>query len=282
MSHVKTRFMHHPYYRFILFLCSLELIVISVNFFYAPINIAAGGATGMAILLDAAFGINRAFSVLAINIFMIILAFIFLDKKVVKNVTLGSLLLPVLLYITPSFKLVSDPLLAVTIGGGIFAIGIALLYRLNASSGGTTVPPMILKKYFHINPASSLLVIDMIVTAFNILVSGLDAFFMAAFSLIITSLVMNHTEAGLDHKYQVQIMSNAKITEIKEMLLASEHSLTITDVRGGFSANNKEMLMAIVDNSDYGPLIDAIHEVDPDAFIVTSNVVKAHGGSFEL
>lgn len=279
---MKQRIMRQPWSRFILFLFSLELIVISVNFFYAPIDIAAGGATGTAILLEAAFGINRALSVLVINILMIILASIFLDRQVVKNIALGSFALPILLYLTPSFKIVSDPLLAVIIGGGVFAIGIALLYRINASSGGTTVPPMILKKYFHINSASSLLVIDMIVTAFNIFVSGLDAFFMAAFSLIITSLVMNYTEAGLDHKYQIQVMSNHKLNEIKEMLLNADHALTITDVRGGFSANNKEMLMAVIDNSDYGPLISAIHDVDPDAFIVASNVVKVHGGTFGL
>ena len=278
---MKNRILRQPWSRFILFLFSIELIVISVNFFYAPIDIAAGGATGTAILLEAAFGINRALSVLVINILMIILASIFLDRQVVKNIALGSFALPILLYLNPSFKIVSDSLLAVIIGG-IFAIGIALLYRLNASSGGTTVPPMILKKYFHINPASSLLVIDMIVTAFNIFVSGLDAFFMAAFSLIITSLVMNYTEAGLDHKYQIQVMSNHHLNEIKEMLLSADHALTITDVRGGYSANNKEMLMAVIDNSDYGPLISAIHDVDPDAFIVASNVVKVHGGTFGM
>ena len=140
------------------------------------------------------------------------------DKKTVKNIVYGSFLLPLLMYITPSQKIIEDDLLAVIVGGAVFAIGVAALYRINASSGGTTVPPLIFKKYFHIDPAFSLLALDMLVTFFNIFVSGLNAFFMASFSLVITSIVMRYTEAGLDHKYQIQVMSQTKLPEIKKCL----------------------------------------------------------------
>ena len=117
---------------------ALEIIALSINFFYAPINVAAGGATGVAIFLDAAFDINRALTVLIINIAMIILAAIFLDRSTVRNIAFGSFLLPVLMYITPSHKVVEDAVLAVIIGGAVFASGIAILYRFEASSGGKT------------------------------------------------------------------------------------------------------------------------------------------------
>ena len=141
---------------------------------------------------------------------------------------------------------------------------------------------MIFKKYFHINPAFSLLAIDMLVTFFNIFVSGLNAFFMASFSLVITSIVMRYTEAGLDHKYQIQVMSQTKLPEIKKMLESEDHAMTIFNVRGGYSANEKELLMAVIDNQSYGPLLAAIHDIDPDAFIIASNVVKVHGGTFGI
>lgn len=143
---MKKRLVQTPWFYWLVLVIALELIAISVNFFYAPINIAAGGATGLAILLDAAFGINRSLTVLLINLLMILAAWLLLDKKTVKNIVYGSFLLPLLMYITPSQKIIEDDLLAVIVGGAVFAIGVAALYRINASSGGTTVPPLIFKK----------------------------------------------------------------------------------------------------------------------------------------
>ncbi|KRL06005.1 YitT family protein [Liquorilactobacillus oeni] len=279
---MNKRLTKHPLFQLITLIIALEIITVSINFFYSPINIAAGGSTGIAILLHAAFKISPALSVLVINALMVVFAAVFLDRKIVQKITLGSFLLPLLMYITPSFKIVNDPLLAVIIGGAVFALGIAILYRINASSGGTTVPPMILKKYFHINTAVSLLAVDFIVTFFNIFVSGLNAFFMAVFSLVITSFVMRYIEAGLDHKYQIQVMSKDKTAQIQEMILNENHSLTVYDVHGGYSSNQKELLLVVVDNQNYGPLLSAIHDIDPDVFIITTHVVKVHGGRFGI
>ena len=276
------RLSQQGWFRVVRLVIALESIALSINFFYAPINVAAGGATGVAILLDAAFGINRALTVLIINIAMIILAAIFLDKSTVRNIAFGSFLLPVLMYITPSHRLVEDAVLAVIIGGAVFASGIAILYRLEASSGGTTVPPMILKKYFKINSALSLLAIDMVVTLFNLLVSGTNAFFLAAFSLVITSIVMRYIETGLDLKHQVTIMSNERLADIQTMLLQEDQSLTVFDVRGGYTDNNKEMLMVMVDNANYGRMLRRVHDIDQNAFIVTTNVHEVHGGTFGI
>ncbi|MCT8401158.1 YitT family protein [Weissella cibaria] len=276
------RLSQQGWFRVVMLVIALEIIALSINFFYAPINVAAGGATGVAILLDAAFGINRALTVLIINIAMIILAAIFLDKSTVRNIAFGSFLLPVLMYITPSHRLVEDAVLAVIIGGAVFASGIAILYRLEASSGGTTVPPMILKKYFKINSALSLLAIDMVVTLFNLLVSGTNAFFLAAFSLVITSIVMRYIETGLDLKHQVTIMSNERLADIQTMLLQEDQSLTVFDVRGGYTDNNKEMLMVMVDNGNYGRMLRRVHDIDQNAFIVTTNVHEVHGGTFGI
>ncbi|MCT3538772.1 YitT family protein, partial [Lactobacillus crispatus] len=114
-----------------------------------------------------------------VNGLMLILAAIFLGKKTTQNIALGSLLLPVLMEVTPSFKAVNNDLLAVIYGGALMGLGVSLLYRVNASSGGTTIPPMILKKYFYLNPATTLLCIDMVIIFLNIFVDGWNAFFLA-------------------------------------------------------------------------------------------------------
>lgn len=268
--------------RWIVFLIALEIIAISINFFYGPINIAAGGSTGISILVDAVWGINRSITVFIVNVLMLILAAIFLGKTTTKNVALGSFLLPVLMEITPSFKVTNNDLLAVIYGGALMGLGVSLLYRVNASSGGTTIPPMIIKKYFFINPAISLLCIDMIIIFLNIFVDGLNAFFLAAFSQVVTAITMNFAEAGFDRKYQVRIMSNNHFEEIKDMLMKEYDGLTVYNVVGGYSEEDKQQILIVVDTRDYGPLISKIHDIDDNAFIITDTVVSVHGGKWGL
>ena len=95
-----SRFVRSKWAQFLVMLVALEIIAISINMFYAPHNIASGGATGIGILLEAAFGFNLSLVVLIINIFMLILAWIFLSKQTVLKIALGSFILPVCLALT--------------------------------------------------------------------------------------------------------------------------------------------------------------------------------------
>ena len=266
----------------LVFLAGLEIIAIAINFFYGPINIAAGGSTGISILIDSVWGVNRTITVFIVNGLMLILAAIFLGKKVTKNVAAGSLLLPILMEITPSFEITSNKLLAVIYGGALMGFGISLLYRVNASSGGTTIPPMILKKYFYLNPATTLTIIDMIIIFLNIFVDGWNAFLLAALSQVVTAITMRYTETGFDKKYQVRIMSNKYLEQIQDMLKDEYQGLTIYNVVGGYSDEDKRQLLIVVDTRDYGPLISKIHAIDQDAFIITENVAKVHGGQWGI
>lgn len=270
------------WFRWLLFLVALEIVAVSINFFYGPINIAAGGTTGISILVDAVWGIERPITVFVVNVLMLIIAWIFLGKTTTRNIALGSLILPFLMEITPSFKVVESDLLAVIYGGALMGLGVSLLYRVNASSGGTTVFPMIFKKYFYIDPAVGLLAIDMIIIFLNIFVDGWNAFFLAAFSQLVTAITMNSIDIGFDKKYQVRIMSNEHLKQIREMLQKDYQGLTIYNVVGGFSDDQKQQLLIVVDRNEYGFLISKIHEIDPDAFIITSNVARVHGGRWGI
>ncbi|WEV36364.1 YitT family protein [Lactobacillus sp. ESL0677] len=272
----------HTWQYWLFFLAGLEIITIAINFFYAPINIAAGGSTGIAILVDAVWGINRSVTVLVVNVLLLILATIFLGKETLKKAALGSLLLPVLMVITPSFKLTSNNMLAVIYGGVLMGIGVSMLYRINASAGGTTIPPLIFKKYFYLEPTLTLLMLDMSIILLNVFVDGIEAVLLAAFSQIITTLTMRYTETGLDKKYQVTIMSNENLGQIKEMLQQDYDGLTVYNVVGGYSDEDKQQLVIVVNPNEYGQLVAKVRAIDGEAFIVTENIAKVHGGKWQI
>lgn len=262
----------------LLLIIGIEILAVSINMFYAPHEIAAGGATGIAILLEATLGLNISMVVMLINIVMLVLSYIFLGKGTTVRIALGSVLLPICLAITPQIKLIEDPLLTVIVGGAIFAVGISILYQLDASSGGTTVPPLIIKKYFGIKTSTTLLMIDGMICLLNLFVAGIETMFLAILSQILTTIVMNFIETGLDRKKVIYVMSEHDLEELKQQLAYLGKALTIFNVTGGYTGNEREMLMIVVENPDYHHMLKTIRNIDADAFILVANAAEAHGG----
>lgn len=262
----------------LLLIIGIEILAVSINMFYAPHEIAAGGATGIAILLEATLGLNISVVVMLINIVMLILSYIFLGKGTTVRIALGSVLLPICLAITPQIKLIEDPLLTVIVGGAIFAVGISILYQLDASSGGTTVPPLIIKKYFGIKTSTTLLMIDGMICLLNLFVAGIETMFLAILSQILTTIVMNFIETGLDRKKVIYVMSEHDLEGLKQQLAYLGKALTIFNVTGGYTGNEREMLMIVVENPDYHHMLKTIRNIDADAFILVANAAEAHGG----
>ncbi|AOA02640.1 YitT family protein [Carnobacterium maltaromaticum] len=260
---------------------SLALIGISINMFLAPHHIAAGGVSGIGVLVEQAFGINRAITVLVLNLLMLILTFFFLGRPVFIKTVIGSMLLPISLAVVPEIKVVEDPFLAVIFGSAIFAVGVAILYKIGASSGGTTIPPLIFQKYFGISTSLGLLLTDAVIVIFNIFVFGTEAFFFAILSLVLTSIVMNYIETGMKRRRAVMIMSENHIDAIKVALLENlNRGITIFSVSGGYTGNEKNMLMIILTNQEYQSILKVIDEIDKTSFIIAYNVSEVHGLGF--
>ena len=90
---------------------------------------------------------------------------------------------------------------------------------------------------------------------------------------------MNYVETGFDRKKAVYIMSD-QLEMLKQRIRdETPHGLTVQPVVGGFSDENREMLMVVVEQSDFRRLIELIHGIDPDAFILTVAATEVHGGS---
>ncbi|WP_404410470.1 YitT family protein [Companilactobacillus paralimentarius] len=177
--------------KLLIMLVALELIAFSLSMFFEPHSIAAGGATGIAILLQAGWKIPTFISVLSINIVMLVLAYIHLDRQTTIKLAIGSFMLPLLLYITPVYNLIpNNRVISIIVGSIIFGIGLAILYTLNMSSGGTTVPPMIIHKNFGVDKYISLFIIDGLVCLGNFALNDLISFLLAVMSVGISSLAI--------------------------------------------------------------------------------------------
>lgn len=178
-------------FKYLTITLGLLILSISINMFFGPHYIAAGGTSGLGILLEYLVQVDRSLIVLALNSLMLLLAIVYLGKQVFMKVLYGSLVLPLLLTYVPKIMFTENKILSIVLGSLIFSVGMSIVYSQNSSSGGTSIPPIILKKYFNIKLSTGLFFIDGIVILLNWSIFGFDQFLLALTSNILVLLTMN-------------------------------------------------------------------------------------------
>ncbi|MDT2837361.1 YitT family protein [Enterococcus durans] len=260
---------------------ALTILGVSINMFLGPHHIAAGGVSGLGILLESALGFDRAMVILVLNIIMLGLALLFLGKQSFFKVLFGSLVFPLIIAIIPETMITPDRLLSVIFGSAIFALGVAILYKNNSSSGGTTIPPLIFKKYFHLNTSIGLLFTDAVVVSLNLFVFGFEEFLYAILSIVITSIVMSYIETGTNRKKSIMVMSEDSLEEIRRRLSAEiGRGLTLLEAKSGYNRKSKEVLLIVVTDHEFSRIKPLIEEIDPTAFVIVNSVAEVMGSGF--
>ena len=257
---------------------AIAFIAVSVNMFLGPHQIAAGGLTGLSIIIESAMGIDRSLTVFVVNMGILVLTYFFLGKEVFLNTVIGATLVPIFMDIVPRYMLIKNIMLSVLVGSVLFGIGVAILYKNKASSGGTAVPPLILKKYFNLDTSIGLFITDCIVVVISLLVFDLESFFFAIFSIFITSVTMRYIEDGTDKKKIVFILSEKQEEILNELLYTLNRGVTLMPVKGGHTRQEKDMMMITVDIRDYQKVLDTVDKFDKNAFMIANTVTDVHGG----
>lgn len=259
---------------------AIAILAVCVNMFLAPHEIAAGGLTGLAIILESWLGFGRSTIIYIGNAIVLVLAYFFLGKEVFLNTVIGAILLPVFISFVPRYMLISDIMLSVVIGSALFGIAVSILYHNKASSGGTAIPPLILQKHFNLSPSIGLFITDGIVVFLCLLVFDVDKFFYAILSIFITSAAMNYIENGANKKKMVYIISqhHEKITE--DIMHEIGRGVTQIPSMGAFDKKEKPMIMATMNAKDYQQLLEIVNKHDRDAFMITDTVSDVHGQGF--
>jgi len=259
---------------------AIGLIAAAVNMFMAPHDIAAGGLTGLAIILEAWIGVDRAIVVYIGNAIVIICAFIFLGKEVGINTIIGAGLLPFAIDLMPRINLVEDRMLAMIMGSVIFGVAVSIMYKNKASSGGTAVPPLIMKKYLGLKPSIGMFLTDGVIVVLSLAIFDTDSFFFAVLSIFITMMVMGYIENGLTKKKEIKIISQCHEAILADITKYLGKSVTILPAKGSYSGQDMPMLLLLIDASDYRTLIEIVGRHDTSAFMVTTTVTDVNGRGF--
>lgn len=269
---------------FALITIGIFLVAISVVYFFEPNNIAAGGITGLAIVINHYIPfISIGPLVLMMDAILFIVALIVLGAKFGAKTIYSIFLLSTSMWIMQTFipiNITNDLILATIFGTLISAVGMAIVFNANASTGGTDIIAKILNKFFHIEIGKSLLIVDFLVTLLGAVTFGINIGLYGLLAVIINGVVIDNIIAGFKTKSEITIISE-KNKEISKFILDDlERGCTFIKGIGGFTGKDTSILYTVLDRNEFIKLKNKIKEIDKNAFITVGEVHEVMGEGF--
>ena len=270
---------------FSLLTISTLIMAVGIYFFKFANNFTFGGITGIAVLVAKFLPISASDFSFVVNILLLIIGWIVLGKSFAEKTAYSTILLSVILSLLEriypmSHPLTNEPLLELIFAILLPALGSAILFNIGASSGGTDVIAMILKKYTNVDIGKGLMISDLIFTLAGFLVFNVKTGLYSLLGLIMRSaLIDNFIESFNRSKYFHVVTSNA--TCICDFIQNDlQRGATIVNATGAFTGDDKYIILTVLSPSQAVKLRNFIKEHDPKAFLLVSNTSEIIGKGF--
>lgn len=263
------------------------LVVFGAYFFKFPNNFSIGGVTGVAVLMSSLTkgAVSSGTIVLVLNLTLLLVGFIFLGKGFGAKTIYGSILMSVALSalekICPiTSPLTSQPVLDLAYAVILPAVGSAILFNLDASTGGTDIVAMILKKYSNINIGQALLASDLLLTLAAFAVFNLETGLLSLLGLILKSLVVDNVIESMNMCKYFTVICDDPHPICEYITKTLNRSATIVDAKGAFSDSKREVVLTVMNRYQAIQLRRYIRQTEPSAFMLITNTSEIIGKGF--
>lgn len=258
------------------------VVAIGFNVFLLPNQVASGGVSGISTILHGLFGWNPGLVQYAFNIPLFLAGVIILGKKFGVKSFIGTITLPLIVLLTNHWEPWTDnPLLGALFGGIVVGLGIGLVFKGNASTGGTDLLAQIITKYTGLSLGTSVLLIDGIIAISAAIVFDLEKGLYALIGLYVTTKTIDIIQLGFSQSKMVYIIT-LKQDEVRDAIYAEiDRGVTKLPAIGGYTGESRPVLMVVVYQTEFTKLKQLIKNVDPSAFVIVSDAYEVLGEGFK-
>lgn len=267
---------------FLTMLAGMFLISAAVYYIMMPANLVLGSLSGLVLVLVNFIPLKVSTLTFILNAVLLVCGYIFIGKEFGAKTVVTSLLLPVYLWIfeivTPDVSSLSgNTVIDLACFMVVISMGQALLFNMNASSGGLDVVAKLLNKYLGFKIGESLTIAGFIIACTSIFVYDRETMVVSLIGTYIYGLVLDRYCDGFRIRKKVCILS-VKYQEIQEYIVKELHrGATLYHAYGGMGLTERMEVVTILEKSEYGKLLAYIHQADPAAFVTVSTVNEVIG-----
>lgn len=271
---------------------SLGLVVgcifmsIGINMFFKPYTIAPGGLSGLSLVLGKLTGLPIPVVMLAIGIPLVIFSIKILGVKDSIKTLIGMTVFSIVLGVTSSlsnFDVTKDVLLCSISGALCLGIGLGIVLKMDASTGGTDLIALMLNRAFPSVPLSKFMVIldGMVVISAGIASKNLETALYSGVALYIIVKIVDAIVSGLNYSKAFMIISNESDILRDGITKELDRGVTFLQGKGGYTNEDKNVLLVVVSKKQEVHLKKVIKNIDPSAFIIVSDVHEVLGQGFK-
>lgn len=294
--------------RWVILLFGIFIMSCSIYFFQTPNDFTLGGIAGIAVIINsflpetAAQIFTQGVIMIIINVFLLVLGLIILGKQCTVRTIVCSIFYTGLVWLFEYIDIIGfintaagrvdlntgealrtltdEPLLELVYAILLFGIGGALVFNCGASSGGTDIIALILKKFTKLNVGMCLMIIDMIVVLISFYSFEIDKGLFSVLGLFVKSFLLDSVIESIGKtKYLTIITENPE--KISEYILnVINHGYTMYDAEGGYTHKPKKVLVTVCKRSEALKIKMKIHREDPASFVIITDANEILGKGF--
>ena len=267
-------------YEYALISFATFVIAAAVYFFLIPSKVVIGSISGLAIVIAELVPLSISMITMILNVILLVIGFLLLGKEFGMKTVYTSLLMPIFIAVFEQFI----PLNGSLTGSSIYdiaadillvAFGQAILFNVNASSGGIDILAKILNKYCHIEIGKAVSAAGIVTAMTSILVYDIGTLIISILGTLANGQAVDYFTSGLNRKKKISIISD-NYEKIEDYILHTMHrGVTRYQVIGSYNKETKVELVTIMDT--YKKLLVFLHQYPEKVFVTVSNVSEILG-----
>ena len=271
---------------FLAILIGNTIYSLGIVVFLLPNQIITGGTTGLALSVQHYFGLPISAFTLLFNAAMFLLGAAVLGKAFALTTLVSSFYYPFILDVLqriPALASVTqDKMLAAVCAGLLIGIGIGIVIRAGASTGGMDIPPLILKRFMGIPVSVSLYVFDILILMIQMTFSDIEESLYGVLLVLIYTFVLDKVLTLGMAQTQVKIVSK-KYEEINTAINRElDRGSTLIQAETGYLRRERPIVLSVITNRELIRLNKMVMDIDPTAFMIISKVNEVKGKGFTL
>lgn len=277
--------MKNYFYRYSVMSAGIVIIAVAVYFFKLTNGFTTGGVSGLGTVLGNITDIKASLWIVIINFLLLLLGFLVLGKNTgVKTVYCSSLFSFLMWFFEWAFPMsapiTDQPFLELTIAVLMTSFGSALIFNIDATTGGTDILAMILRKYTNIDVGKALLCVDFLVVISTFWVFNVKIGLFSMLGLFVKGFLVDGIIENLNSYKYFMIITEEKEKIESYILQQLERGVTLSKAEGGYTKNGKTIIHTVCRRSQAVRLKYFVKKVDPNAFIVITTSHEIIGRGF--
>ena len=260
------------------------LYALTVALFLEPAGLVTGGATGIALAFGRLTGLSVSGFLLVFNLAMLVWGWAVLGRAFALNTLASSILSPVFLALWEQLlagRVLTEDIFLCTVFAGLgIGVALGLVIRAGASTGGMDIPPLILKKLFHLPVSATLYVFDFSILILQMFFSDIEESLYGILLVMIYTFVLDKVLVIGTHQARADIVSS-HYEEIRQAIFTRlDRGCTLLNATTGYLQTDQPVLMTVVSRREMASLNQIVMEIDPHAFLIISDANEVKGSGF--